>query len=486
MRFLPVFNALGAIVFVFGLTMLVPLGTAWWTRDGALTAYDESIAITLICGSLLWALTRRRSPHELRVRDGFLLVTLTWFVVPLFGALPLLIQIPGISFTDAYFESASGLTTTGSTVLVGLDALPVSINLWRTFLHWIGGMGVIVLVVAVLPLLGIGGRQIFKAETPGPMKENSLTPRIAETAKGLWSVYVLLTAACMLALWLAGMEGWEAVIHGFTTMGLGGFSSHDASLGHFASVPIELVTMGFALLSGLNFATHFLAFRQRSLAPYRHDAELPFFFGVLAVSILGVTAYLVAADAAPAGPLQALRHVAFHAISLATSLGLAISDYGTWPMFAQVWILFLGSFVACSGSTGGGIKMMRAILLYKLVFREVLRAMHPRAVYTVRLGGHVVGEAVLHAVLAFSFMYMVVIVSFSLLLLASGMELVTAFSAVVTTLNNTGPGLNSVGPAGNFAALTDFQKWVCAIAMIVGRLEIFTVLVVLTPAFWKK
>lgn len=486
MRFLPVFNALGAIIFVFGLTMLVPLGTAWWTNDGALTAYDEAIAITLTCGILLWLFSRRLRPHELRVRDGFLLVTLTWLVVPLFGALPLLIQIPGLSFTDAYFESASGLTTTGSTVLTGLDALPISINLWRTFLHWLGGMGVIVLVVAILPLLGIGGRQIFKAETPGPMKENSLTPRIAETAKGLWTVYVLLTVACMLALWLAGMEGWDAVIHGFSTMGLGGFSSHDASLGHFASVPIEMVTMVFALLSGLNFATHFLAFRNRSLTPYRHDAELPFFFGVLAASIIGITAYLMVVDAASAGLWQTLRQVAFHAISLATSLGLAISDYGVWPMFAQVWILFLGSFVACSGSTGGGIKMMRAIILYKLVFREVLRAMHPRAVYPVRLGSHVVGEGVLHGVLAFSFMYMVLVVSLTLLLAASGMELVTAFSAIVATLNNTGPGLNSVGPAGNFAALTDFQKWVCAFAMIIGRLEIFTVLVVLTPAFWKK
>ncbi len=485
MRFLPVFNALGAIVFVFGLTMLVPLGTAWWTGDGALTAYDESIAITLMCGALLWGTTRRRQPHELRVRDGFLLVTLTWMTVPLFGALPLLIQIPGLSFTDAYFESASGLTTTGSTVLVGLDALPLSINLWRTFLHWLGGMGVIVLVVAVLPLLGIGGRQIFKAETPGPMKENSLTPRIAETAKGLWSVYALLTAACMLALWLAGMDGWEAVIHGFSTMGLGGFSSHDASLGHFDSVPIEVVTMVFALLSGLNFATHFLAFRQRSVRPYLHDAEIPFFFGILAASILALTLYLQP-FAVHDGFWGTLRYVAFHSISLATSLGLAITDTAAWPMFAQVWVLFLGSFIACSGSTGGGIKMMRAILLYKLVFREVLRAMHPRAVYTVRLGSHVVGEAVLHGVLAFSFMYMVVIVSLTLLLAASGMELVTAFSAIVATLNNTGPGLNSVGPAGNFAALTDFQKWVCAFAMIIGRLEIFTVLVVMTPAFWKK
>lgn len=485
MRFLSVFNALGAIIFVFGLTMLVPVGVSWWVDDGAQTAYDEAIVITLFAGAALWLATRRRQRVELRVRDGFLLVSLTWMVVPVFGALPLLLHIPGLSFTDGYFESASGLTTTGSTVLIGLDALPLSINLWRTFLHWLGGMGVIVLVVAVLPLLGIGGRQIFKAETPGPMKENSLTPRIAETAKGLWAVYFLLTVACMLSLWLAGMDGWEAVIHGFTTMGLGGFSSHDASLGHFKSLPIEMVTMAFALMSGLNFATHFLAFRSRSLKPYRQDAEIRFFFGVLAISILALTIYLQP-FAVHDGFWPTMRYVAFHSISLATSLGLAITDTAVWPMFAQVWVLFLGSFVACSGSTGGGIKMMRAILLYKLVFREIMRAMHPRAVYPVRLGSQVVGETVLHAVLAFSFMYTVVVVSLALVLAASGMELVTAFSAIVATLNNTGPGLNSVGPAGNFAALSDFQKWVCAFAMIIGRLEIFTVLVVLTPAFWKK
>jgi len=485
MRFLAVFHALGAIIFVFGLTMLVPLATAWWTADGALTAYDEAILLTLMCGSILWLLTRGKRHIELRVRDGFLLVSLTWIVVPIFGALPLLFQISGLSITDAYFESASGLTTTGSTVLAGLDALPLSINLWRTFLHWIGGMGVIVLVVAVLPLLGIGGRQIFKAETPGPMKENSLTPRIAETAKGLWSVYALLTVVCMIALMIAGMDGWEAIIHGFSIMGLGGFSSHDASLGHFNSVAIEMVTMTFALLSGINFATHFLVLRQRSLQPYLHDAEIPFFLGVLFVSIIGLTLYLQP-YAVHDGLYSTLRYVAFHAISLATSLGLATTDTSVWPMFAQVWILFLGSFAACSGSTGGGIKMMRAVLLYKLVFREIMRAMHPRAVHPIRLGSQVIGENLLHSVLAFSFMYMVVIVVLTLILLASDMELVTAFSAIVATLNNTGPGLNSVGTAGNFAGLSDFQKWVCAFAMIIGRLEIFTVLVVLTPSFWRK
>jgi len=485
MRFLPVFNALGGIIFLFGLTMLAPVGVSWYFDDGAQTAYDEAIAVTLLAGLLLWLGTRRRTAIELRVRDGFLLVALTWAVLPVFGAMPLFIQLPGLSLTDAYFEATSGLTATGSTVLVGLDHLPISINFWRTFMHWIGGMGVIVLAVAILPLLGIGGRQLFKAEVPGPMKEASLTPRVAETAKGLWLVYVLLTVACTFAFVFAGMEGWDAVMHAFSVMGLGGFSTRDASLGHFNNVSIELVAMTFALLSGINYATHFLALHGKSLKPYLRDAEIPWYLGVLAASVIGLTAYLMVFGIYDS-VWTAMRYVAFHCISLATSLGFATTDYGLWPMFGQLWILFMGSFFACSGSTGGGIKMMRAIILYRQVYREVLRAMHPRAIHPVRLGGNVVPDAVLHSVLAFSFIYMVVVVMLTLLLVASGLDLVTAFSAIVATLNNTGPGLGAVGPTSNFSVLTDFQTWVCAFAMILGRLELFTVLVVLTPAFWRK
>ena len=485
MRFLPVFNALGGIVFLFGLTMLAPVGVSWYFDDGAQAAYDEAFVLTLLAGLLLWIATRQRQRVELRVRDGFLLVALTWTVLPLFGAVPLFIEIEGISFTDAYFEATSGLTATGSTVLTGLDHLPISINFWRTFMHWLGGMGVIVLAVAVLPLLGIGGRQMFKAEVPGPMKETGLTPRIAETAKGLWTVYVLLTVACALAFVFAGMGGWDAVMHAFSVMGLGGFSTKDASLGHFNSVSVELVAMTFALLSGINYATHFLAMHGRSLKPYLRDAEIPWYLGVLAVSVIGLTAYLMSFGIYDS-VWTALRYVAFHCISLATSLGFATTDYGLWPMFGQLWILFMGSFFACSGSTGGGIKMMRAIILYRQVYREVLRAMHPRAIHPVRLGGNVVSDSVLHAVLAFSFIYVIAVVMLTLVMVASGLELVTAFSAIVATLNNTGPGLGAVGPASNFSVLTDFQTWVCAFAMILGRLELFTVLVVLTPAFWRK
>jgi trk system potassium uptake protein TrkH len=475
---------LGFIVMAFGALMLVPIAVAWMTQDGALYAYDEAMLITVVVGALL-ALVNRRNREELRVRDGFLLVALTWTGLPVFGALPLYLYLPDLSWTDAYFEAASGLSTTGATVLAGLDAMPVSINLWRTFMHWIGGMGVLVLAVAILPLLGFGGRQLFKAEAPGPMKDTRLTPRIAETARGLWTIYILLTVACGFALYWAGMGGWDAVIHAFTIMGLGGMSSKDASLGFYHSVPIEMIAIGFALLSGINWATHFMALRSRSLTPYRRDAEAGYFFGVLLISILALTLYIWMQRIYP-DFLVALRYVAFHSISLATSLGLVTTDYGAWPFFAQIWMLFLGSFVACAGSTGGGIKMMRAVLLYKQVYRELLRAMHPRAIQPVRFGGHAVSESVLEAVLGFMFIYVVSIVSLTLLMSATGLEIITAFSAIVACINNTGPGLNLVGPATNFAVLTDFQTWLCSFAMLLGRLEIFSLLVVLTPAFWRR
>jgi trk system potassium uptake protein TrkH len=379
----------------------------------------------------------------------------------------------------------SGLTTTGSTVLSNIDQLPMSINLWRHQLVWIGGMGLIVLAIAILPLLGIGGRQMFKAETPGPMKESSLTPRIAETAKGLWKVYFLFTVLCALAYWHAGMEGWDALMHAFSTMGLGGFSTRDASLAHYASLEIELVAIVFALISGINYATHYLAFAGRSFAPYRRDPEAPYFLGVLALSTLALTIYLMHFDVFD-NALTALRYVAFHVVSLSTSLGLATTDYGQWPMFAQLWMLFLGSFAACSGSTGGGIKMIRAMILYKQVYRELMLAMHPHAVYPARIAGEPVTPQIIAAVMAFGFIYMVSIVSLTLLMSASGLDVLTGFSAVVATINNTGPGLNLVGPASNFGVLGDFQTWICSLAMLLGRLEIFTLLVVLTPAFWRR
>jgi trk system potassium uptake protein TrkH len=482
-RFYPLVRVFGALLMGFALCLAVPMGLSWYLGDGAHSAFDEAFLLTLATGAGLY-FAARREKRELKVRDGFLLVVAIWTLLPVFAALPLILQL-NISFTDAYFEAMSGLTATGATVLTGLDHMPLSINFWRTFMHWIGGMGVVVLAVAILPLLGIGGRQMFKAETPGPMKESRLTPRIAETAKGLWKVYFIFTVLCWLAYWHAGMEGWDALMHAFSTMGLGGFSTRDASLAHYGSPEIEMVAIAFALISGINYATHYMAFAGFSLAPYRRDPELPYFLGVLALSTLALSAYLIHFDVF-ADFMTALRYVAFHVVSLSTSLGLATTDYGQWPMFAQLWMLFLGSFAACSGSTGGGIKMIRAMILYKQVYRELMLAMHPRAVYPARVAGAPVTPQIIAAVMAFGFIYMVSIVSLTLLMSASGLDILTGFSAVVATINNTGPGLNLVGPTSNFGVLNDFQTWLCSLAMLLGRLEIFTLLVVLTPAFWRR
>ena len=482
-RFAPVYRALGMIIMLFALTMLAPLILSYAMNDGAQSAYDEAISLTFLCGTLLWY-RYRNCKRELNIRDGFLMVVLVWTVLPAFAAIPLMIHL-GISHTDAYFETMSGLTTTGSTVLPNLDTLPMSINLWRHELVWIGGMGLIVLAIAILPLLGIGGRQMFKAETPGPMKDSKMTPRIAETAKGLWIVYVGVSIACAISYRVAGMSWFDAVCHMFSTMGLGGFSTHDASFGFFDSPAIEAVCIVFMLIAGMNFGTLFLAVSGRSLRPYLHDPEAGWFIGVTLLSILVVAMYIWKDGVYPEFE-TALRHTAFNLVSIATTTGYASVDYALWPIFAPLWMLFLSSFATSAGSTGGGIKMMRALLLYKQVYRELLRSMHPNAVYNIRIGGQVAPQPILFAVLAFAFMYMVSIVSLTLIMAFTGLDIISAFTAVVASINNTGPGLGVVGPSTTYESLEDFQTWICTFTMLLGRLEIFTLLVVLTPAFWRK
>ncbi|GIK24814.1 MAG: Trk system potassium uptake protein [Betaproteobacteria bacterium] len=481
---LAVLRVFALVLLVFALTMLLPAAVAWIGRETAFMAFEAGFAITAGAAALLWLLTRRHT-DELRVRDGFLLVSLVWTVVPAFAAIPLLLFFPTMGFTDAYFEAVSGLTTTGATVIEGLDVLPFSINLWRAFLVFLGGMGLIVLAVAILPLLGVGGRQLFSAESPGPIKETKLTPRMAETAKGLWLVYLALAIACTLGYAWAGMGWGDAVIHMFTTLGLGGFSSHDASYAYFNSPRVEAVAIVFMTLAGMNFATHFMAVRRHSLSFYWLDPEIRWYVGVMYASVLGIAVYLWQAGAFP-DFLTALRFSAFNTVSIATTTGFANTDYAQWPFFAPLWMLFLCSFVTCAGSTGGGIKMMRAIIVFRQVMREVVHTVHPSAVRTVKLAGAPLPNKIVFAVLAFAFAYMVIIVSFTLLMVFSGLDVVTGFSAVVASFNNTGPGLGEVGPAGTFRSLSDFQTWVCTVAMLLGRLEIFTLLVVLSPAFWRK
>jgi trk system potassium uptake protein TrkH len=481
---LPVLNVLGYVVMMFAATMLVPLAFAVIGGDGAQRSFDIALLVTAGAGLLL-VLATRPFTRELQARDGFLLVTLAWTVLPAFATLPLMLHLPGLGFTRAYFEAMSGLTTTGGTVLTGLDTLPLSINIWRHLLVWLGGMGILVLAVAILPLLGVGGAQAFKAETAGPLKESKLTPRIADTAKALYAVYFSISIACFFAYRWAGMSWSDAFMHMCSTMGLGGFSSHDASFGYWNSPLIDYTAVLFMMLAGFNFSMHFLAWRRRSLLVYVRDPESrAFVFTALAASLL-IAAFLLARNVYQDWP-TALRFALFNTVSIATTTGFSSTDFNLWPIFAPVLMLFLSCFTTCAGSTGGGIKMIRGLILLKQARREVTRLLHPRSINPVCIGRQVIENNVIFAMLAFMLVYGASIIGLTFLLLLSGLDAISAFTAVVASINNTGPGLNQVGPASNFGVLNDFQIWVCTFAMLIGRLELFSVLVLLTPDFWRK
>ena len=481
---LAVVALVGRMVLVFALLMGVPLAFSLGFRDGAAPAFIGGIGVTLLAG-LVMSVAMRRFRRELQPRDGFLLVALTWLLLPFFGALPLMFALPDLGFTDAYFEAMSGFTATGATVLSGLDALPVSVNVWRCFLQFVGGLGIIVLVVAILPMLGVGGSQLFKAEITGPMKDAKLTPRIADTARGLWLVYFVMSVACFLAYAAAGMSWPDAFMHMCTTMGLGGLSSHDASFGYWNSPLIEAVAVVFMLLAGVNFALYFVALRQRSLARLWRDTEVRAFYGLLLGSVVLITLFLYFNEVYPTLG-EALRHTVFHVVSVATTTGYATQDYAQWPLFAPLWIILLGCFATCAGSTGGGIKMIRMLLLAKQAARELVRIVHPNVVNPVVINGRAVSERVIQSVIAFMMIYGGTLVAFTLVLLFSGLDVVTAFTAVIACVNNIGPGLGEVGPALNYGGLNDFQTWVCSLAMMLGRLELLSVLVLFTPQFWRK
>ena len=481
---LPVLNVLGYLVLIFAGTMLVPLAFAFFAGEAALKDYDLALLITASIGGAL-ILGTRRFRRELQPRDGFLLVTLGWTLLPACATLPLLFHLPGLTFTDAYFETMSGLTTTGATVLSGLDQLPLSINVWRHLLVWLGGMGILVLVVAILPLLGVGGAQVFKAETAGPFKESKLTPRIADTAKALYSVYFGVSLICFLAYRWAGMSWSDAFMHMCSTMGLGGFSSHDASFGHWNSPLIDYTAVVFMTIAGFNFSLHFIVWRRRAPLLYLTDPEARAYLFTLVAACLVIAVFLyregVYGDWWPA-----LRYASFNVVSIATTTGYASTDYNQWPIFAPVLMLFLCGFATCAGSTGGGIKMIRGLILLKQARREFTRILHPRAVSPVIIGGHVIENKVIYAVLAFMLVYGASIIWLTFALLLSGLDVISAFTAIVACINNTGPGLNQVGPATNYGVLTDFETWVCTFAMLIGRLEMFSVLVLLTPEFWRR
>ena len=483
MQLLVIQRILGLLMMVFSSTMLPPILAGLIFEDGAILPFVEAFFLILIAGFLLY-LPVYRHKKELRLRDGFLVVVLFWTVLGVAGCLPIYLSgIYEISITDAIFESMSGITTTGATVIVGLDDLPHSVLLYRQELQWLGGMGIIVLAVAVLPMLGVGGMQLFRAETPGPVKDTKLTPRITETAKALWYIYLGLTIACCLAYWVAGMSFFDALSHSFSTVAIGGFSTHDASMGYFNSAAIEFIAIVFMLLSGVNFAIHFTSIRNRSLRPYYRDAEFRTYIMVLfVVSVITIT-YLQLTETFDSTAESVIEGL-FQVVSIGTTTGFTTAEYYSWPGFLPVLLLYVSFIGGCSGSTGGGIKVIRILLLVKQGMRELRRLVHPNAQIAVKIGKKAMSEKVIEAVWGFFAAYFAISALMILMLMATGLDQETAFSAVAACLNNLGPGLGDVGR--NFASINDPAKWILCLAMLLGRLEIFTLLVLITPMFWRR
>jgi trk system potassium uptake protein TrkH len=475
-----ILRAVGGVQ-TFAPVMVLP-SIAFGVTDGSWLAFVESGLVMLGLGVVLLLLGRGQT-SELRLRDGFLVTALVWLTVSFAAALPLHLGAPYLSITDAVFESVSALTTTGATVISGLDHLPDSVRFYRQFLQFFGGMGIVILAVAILPALRIGATQLTKGETTGPVKDTKLTPRIAETARALWRLYLGLTLACFFAYWLAGMNAFDAIGHTFSTVSTGGFSSYDASIAYFDSVLIELVCVVFMLASGISFALHFIAWRNGSARAYMRDAEFRTFIRLWLFSVGLVTVSLWIYEGYPSFSI-AFRESLLQVTSNITSTGFTRDGFAQWPAFLPAYMMVIALIGACAGSTTGGLKVIRCLVVAKLAWREVLRIIHPRAEFVVKLDRAALSDRMIEAVAGFMAVFFLTLVLLSMAMMASGVELVDAFSATASSLANLGPALGTV--AGSMQSLNDFSTWICTIAMILGRLELITLLVLLTPAFWRE
>ena len=479
----PIVHVLSKLAVLYAVLLLVPTLVSYLYHDSAFNAFAGTALATLAGSTAIWAATRKHD-RELRPRDGFTLVFLLWLGFAAISALPFYLYFPNIGYTDAFFEAVSGLTTTGATVISSLDTLAPSLNFWRHMMNWLGGMGIIVLAVAILPMLGVGGTQLFKAEIPGIDKDSKMAPRISQTAKRLWLVYLSFTLLTCMGLKWAGMGWFDAVCHAMSAFSLGGFSTHDASIAFFDSPAIEAVLIAATLLGAVNFASHFAMAREKSPKPYWRDEEARAMLTILAASIAAASVYMW--QQGYYTPLEALRYVGFNFVSIGLANGFANADFATWPLLVTLWMFFLSNVLANTGSMGGGIKMARALVLAKFSLREVSLLLHPNAVRTVKLNRRSISDRTAMAVMAFIVVYFMTVVIFTLGLLASGMDFITALSATIACITNAGPGLGAVGPADNYGALSGLQKWMCAAVMLLGRLEIFTVFILFTPDYWKK
>ena len=483
MQYRTIVRILGLLVALFSVTMIPPAIVSLIFQDGSGLPFLMAFILCLVTGIFIWY-PNRRYRKELRAKEGFLIVVLFWTVLASFGALPfLLLEQPEMSVTDAFFESFSGLTTTGATVIEGIDYLPKAVQFYRQQLQWLGGMGIIVLAVAILPILGVGGMQLYRAEIPGPVKDTKMTPRIADTAKHLWYIYFSLTVACTVAFWLVGMNLFDAICHAFSTIAIGGFSNYDTSLGHFDSVGVNLVCVVFLWIAALNFALHYGAVSGRSLKGYFYDPELRVFFviqlSLVFICFITLIEYSWFSDAG-----IALDQALFQSVSISTTAGFTTTDFAHWPAFLPIMLIFSSFIGGCASSTGGGLKVIRILLLYLQGKREVNRLIHPKAIYSVKVGGRALPDRIVEAVWGFFSAYAMIFVIVMVCLIATGMDDVSAFTATAATLNNLGPGLGSV--AGTYADVSDSGKWILVMAMLFGRLEIFSLLVLFSPTFWRS
>ena len=481
MQIKSVIRILGLLLMLFSLAIIPPIIVSLVFQDNETWSFFYAGILIFVSGLLLW-LPAAQAKTDLKLRDGFVIVVLFWFVLSSFASLPMILSDSlQISITNAIFESVSGLTTTGATILSGIDALPESILFYRQYLQWLGGLGIIVLAVAVLPMLGVGGMQLYKAEVAGPIK-NKITPRITETAKWLWVVYLTMTILCGLGYYFAGMTIFDSICHSFSTIAIGGFSTHDASFGFYDNQWIELVAIIFMLAAGLNFSLHYLAFKNKSIQAYKDDNEsFSFIFITIFISIL--TILYIYQLTSEMNTREVIRNT-FYAVSISTTTGFTNANYFNYVGFLPI-LLILFSFVGgCAGSTAGGMKVIRVILLLKQGYRELIRLIHPNSKIKVKVGNSAINERTLETIWGFFAIYVFVFFTVMLLLMLSGLDFLTSFSAVAATINNLGPGQGEV--INNYSNLTDVNKWILSFSMIVGRLEIFTLLVIFTPDFWRK
>lgn len=483
MHYRAIVRILGLLVALFSVTMIPPALISLMFEDGSGLPFIIAFLLCVGTGMMMWY-PNRYHRKELRAKEGFLIVVLFWTVLASFGAIPfILLEQPSMTVTDAFFESFSGLTTTGATVIEGIEFLPHSIQFYRQQLQWLGGMGIIVLAVAILPILGVGGMQLYRAETPGPVKDSKMTPRIADTAKHLWYIYLSLTIACMVAYWLAGMDWFDAICHSFATVAIGGFSTHDASLGYFDSPMVNVICSVFLLIAALNFSLHYAAVSSRSLKGYLRDPEFKAFLFIqftlimICFLVLTLSGYYTSAE-------EALDQAMIQAVSISTTAGFATTDFSSWPAFLPILLIFSSFIGGCASSTGGGLKVVRVLLLFLQGKREVDRLIHPKAVYSVKLGERAVPDRVVEAVWGFFSAYAIVFVVIMIGMIATGLDNISAFTATAASLNNLGPGLGSV--AGTYSEVSDGGKWLLVLAMVFGRLEVFSLLVLFSPTFWRS